>query len=57
MSNFRLIRANDESQVEILASMHHLRWEVFSKELKWTVGAGAAISGKGQTNTKGKKRL
>ncbi|PWG78859.1 acyl-homoserine-lactone synthase [Pararcticibacter amylolyticus] len=38
MSNFRLIRANDESQVEILASMHHLRWEVFSKELKWTVG-------------------
>lgn len=35
---FQAITANDEKNVNILASMHHLRWTVFHQELRWSVG-------------------
>ena len=38
MKLFKIIEANDESEVNTLASMHHLRWKVFSQELHWSVG-------------------
>ena len=38
MTNFKLIKANTEENVDLLASMHNLRWNVFHKELKWSKG-------------------
>lgn len=35
---FKLLKANDEDNQDLLASMHHLRWCVFYKKLKWSVG-------------------
>ena len=38
MYAFRVLQANSEEDADLLASMHHLRWGVFHKELKWSVG-------------------
>ena len=35
---FCILEANDEGRAELLASMHHLRWQVFHQELQWTEG-------------------
>jgi len=38
MHYFKLIKANNEADADLLASMHKLRWDVFHKELNWSVG-------------------
>lgn len=38
MYTFRVLQANSEEDADLLASMHHLRWGIFHKQLRWSVG-------------------